>query len=348
LSEGERILKIAILLGGDSLERDVSLETGRCVAAALRELGHEILPLDPTRGAEVLPQDPDDWGGGPTPRPPELIQRGGCCRSAFFSAVETCRQHEAELIFNALHGGIGENGTVQGYLDLVGIPYTGSGMLACALAMDKTVAKKLFEQEGIRVPGGITVPRENGPDIGALLRTADPPLTLPVVVKPNDQGSTVGLSIVRRKSELPGAFREAARYSRTVLVEEYIPGRELTVALLEDRALPVVEIIPEGGLYDYTCKYTDGKSRLVADPDLPAEVNREVQDMSMDAFGVLGCYGYARADFRLSPENVPCLLEINTLPGLTSHSLVPLAARAGGVEFHQLVERIVALALAKG
>jgi D-alanine-D-alanine ligase len=341
-------LKVAILLGGDSPERDVSLETGRCVARALLELGHDVLALDTARGGDRLPPDLESWGSGPSPEPPELIPQGGRYHGQVFSAVEACRRMGTEVIFNGLHGGIGEDGTIQGYLDLVGLPYTGSGMLACALAMDKTMAKKIFHWEKIRTPGGITVVSQKGLDPEAVLKRIGQGLDLPVVVKPNNQGSTVGLSLVKRKLDFPQAMAEAARYGGGVLVEEYIPGRELTVTLLGDRALPIVEIVPQGGLYDYTCKYTDGKSQYITDVALSQEVIDEVQSMSLRAFRALSCYGYARADLRLSPENVPYLLEINTLPGMTCHSLVPKAARAVGMEFAQLVEKIIDLALERG
>ncbi len=337
-------MKIAILAGGESAERDVSLETGRCVAKALLELGHRILPFDPARGGDPLPEDLTLWGRGPAPEPPELLAHRDRHQEGVFSALEAIRHLGAEVIFNALHGGIGEDGTLQGYLDLVGIPYTGSGMLACALAMDKTMAKKIFRQTGIRTPRGsiMAAKAHSAPVPGQKLVAS---LGLPLVVKPNNQGSTVGLSLVKEEPNFPGAIAEAARYGDHVLVEEYIPGRELTVALLEDSPLPIVEIVPQGGLYDYTCKYTSGKSQYLVDVPLPVELATEIQGMSLDAFRALGCRGYGRADLRLNPEGVPYLLEINTLPGLTEHSLVPKAARAAGITFSQLIERIIALAL---
>lgn len=338
-------MKVAILLGGDSPERDVSLETGRCVAKALMELGHEILALDTARGEDLLPKDLERWGRGPSKEPPELLARWGQYRSHVLSAVQTCHHLKAQVIFNALHGGIGEDGTLQGYLDLTGIPYTGSGMLACALAMDKTMAKRIFDHMSIRTPRGMTLFPGQGDSLSAFRVKLGQNLSFPLVVKPNNQGSTVGLSIVEKDSRFSEAFAEAAKYGGGVLVEEYIPGREITVALLEDRALPIVEIVPEGGLYDYTCKYTDGKSQYVTDVNLPSRVAQEVQEMSLEAFHALGCYGYGRADLRLSPEKIPYLLEINTLPGMTQHSLVPKAARVDGIEFPQLVEKIIALAL---
>jgi D-alanine-D-alanine ligase len=340
-------LKVAILLGGDSPERDVSLETGRSVVRALQKLGHELLPLDPARGAEPLPGDPQAWGQGPRPNPPELVPHGGRYHGALFAAVEACRRGEVGVIFNALHGGLGEDGTIQGYLDLVGIPYTGSGMLASALAMDKAMAKKIIGREGIRMPRDITVRPHERIEPARLLNELQPPLELPVVVKPSSQGSTVGLRVVEKIGQLKEAFQEARRFGSPVMIEQYIPGRELTVAILEDRALPIVEIIPEGGLYDYASKYTDGKSRYIPEPELPAEMVPEIQDMSLRAFRSLGCYGYARADVRLNPEGVPYLLEVNTLPGMTSHSLVPKAAQAAGIDFQALIGKILTLALEK-
>jgi D-alanine-D-alanine ligase len=338
-------VKIAMLLGGQSPERDVSLETGRSVAGALWGLGHELIPLDPAHGAEPLPDKPEAWGHGPRPLPPEPIHQGGRYHGAFFAAIETCRRRAVDVIFNALHGGLGEDGTIQGYLDLVGIPYTGSGMLASALAMDKAMAKKIFQQDSIRVPRDITVRPSERIDPARLLDELQEPLQLPVVVKPSNQGSTVGLRVVEQKGQLEEAVREAARFGSPVMIERYIPGREMTVAVLEDQALPIVEIIPQGGLYDYESKYTKGKSRYVTNPDIPSGVVEEMQNMSLRAFRSLGCYGYARIDVRLDPENVPYILEVNTLPGMTAHSLVPKAARAAGIDFPDLIDRIIRLAL---
>ncbi|MFC1683302.1 D-alanine--D-alanine ligase [Candidatus Zixiibacteriota bacterium] len=338
-------MKVGLLLAGDSPEREVSLETGRCVAKALIELGHEFIALDTVRGGDPLPADLVNWGEGPSPEPPELINGRGRYHGEAFAAVEACRSFGAQVIFNALHGGIGEDGTLQAYLDLVGIPYTGSGMPACALAMDKTTAKRIFQKEGVRTPRGLTIVSQNGRAPENLSEELTGKLGLPMVVKPNDQGSTVGLEIVEKQEKIGQAFVSAARYSSHVVIEEYIPGRELTVALLEDRALPIVEILAQGGLYDYTCKYTNGKSQYLTNLDLSPNLTQEIQRMSLEAFRILGCYGYARADLRLDPGGVPYLLEINTLPGMTGHSLVPMAARAEGMEFPELVGKIIELAI---
>ena len=340
-------MNVAVLLGGDSPERDVSLETGRFVAQAARELGHRVLALDPARGGEPLPADPQTWGQGPRPAPPDPLPHGGRYHQALFEAVETCRREKAGVIFIALHGGLGEDGTIQGYLDLVGIPYTGSGLLASALAMDKAVAKRIMGQEGIRVPRDIIVRPHQPVDLERLMNDLRPSLQLPVVVKPSNQGSTVGLRVVEKAGQLEKAFREAVRFGGPVMIERYIPGRELTVAILDDRALPIVEIIPEGGLYDYESKYTDGKSRYITEPALPADLAGEIQDLSLRAFRVLGCRGYARVDVRLDPQQIPYILEVNTLPGMTSHSLVPMAAAAAGIDFKQLIGIILSLALKK-
>ncbi len=340
-------MKVAIFVGGESPERDVSLETGRFVARAVRDLGHQVLALDPARGAEPLPDDPEEWGQGPRPVPPDPLSHGGRYHGSLFAAVETCRRDKVEVIFIALHGGLGEDGTLQGYLDLVGIPYTGSGMLASALAMDKAVAKRIMSQEDIRVPRDVTVRAHQQADLERLMKELRPPLRLPVVVKPSNQGSTVGLRVVEKIGRLEEAFKEAERFGGPVMIEQYIPGRELTVAILRDRALPLVEIIPEGGLYDYESKYTDGKSRYITEPELPAELAGEIQDLSLKAFWSLGCDGYARVDVRLDPQQIPYVLEVNTLPGMTSHSLVPMAAGAAGIDFQHLIETILSLALEK-
>jgi D-alanine-D-alanine ligase len=175
----------------------------------------------------------------------------------------------------------------------------------------------------------------------------DPPLRPPVVIKPSNQGSTVGLRVVEKAGQLGEAFRQAGRFGGPVMIEQYIPGRELTVGILEDRALPIVEIVPEGGLYDYESKYTDGKSRYITEPVLTADLAGEMKDLSLRTFQALGCEGYARVDIRLDPQQIPYVLEINTLPGMTSHSLVPMAAGAAGIDFPQLIETILSLAFKK-
>jgi D-alanine-D-alanine ligase len=324
-------MKIVVLMGGTTAEREISLSTGTGVAAALRRLNHEVVAIDPASGRLLAPGDEARSAG-------ELTARSGGAAGAL---VEVAEVSAAEIVFIALHGGAGEDGTLQAVLDLAGLPYTGSSPLACGLAMDKAMSKRLFEHAGIPTPRWMSLPSSAAT---LAIEDIEPMGGLPAVVKPNDQGSTVGLSIVHEPGELASAFAEAARHTELVLVEAYIPGRELTVAMLGDEPMPVVEIIPQGGLYDYEHKYTPGASRYEVPAQIPPELGRRIQELGQRAFQVLGCRGVGRVDLRLSPDSRPYILEVNTVPGMTPTSLVPMAAQAVGISYDQLVERMVKMA----
>jgi D-alanine-D-alanine ligase len=261
---------------------------------------------------------------------------------------------KTDVVFLALHGGQGEDGTLQALLDLTSVPYTGSGHLASALAMDKDLSKHLFRAARVptadwrmaplsRLGTGDRGLGDTGRD--GFAREVESALRLPVIVKPSKQGSTVGLSIVREIGELWDAIDEAAQFDDEVMVEQFIPGRELTVGILGDEALPVGEIIPVHEIYDYECKYTAGMAREIFPADLTAEETRTIQDLARRAFRALKLRGYARIDFRMAPDGVFYCLEANTLPGMTALSLIPQAAAAAGISFPELCERIVQLAL---
>jgi len=312
-------MNIVVLMGGLSAERDVSLASGKAVAEALRARGHGVTLVD-ISGA------PDDrW-------------------AAFETALDRPDLTGAEVVFLALHGDEGEDGTIQALLELRGLCYTGSGVLGSALAMDKEMSKKVFDLGGIPTPEWTMVP--SAADEGEVRRALDRVGGLPAVVKPVDQGSTVGVSIVRDARSVDEAISGAAAFSERVLIERYIPGREVTVSILGDEALPLVEIVPEGGFYDYECKYTKGKSRYICPAEIPEDRTRRIQDLGLKAFGLLGCAGFGRVDLRLAEDGSPFFLEINTIPGMTGTSLVPMAAKAVGIEFPDLVERICRLAMA--
>ncbi len=348
-------MKIVVLMGGGSAERDVSLATGLGVARALHENGHDVIPLDPSTGARLELEGLAAHRIGETPAgsetPPAPAGSAGS-GSAADTTDATAAAHEGEqslvlagnrdlaacdAVFVALHGGIGEDGTLQALLDLAGVPYTGSGMLASALAMDKHRAKMIFQAAGIPAPRGVLLrTRADAPDAGALGG-------FPLVVKPDRQGSSVGVHIVGDAGELPAALDDAFQYG-DVIVEAFIPGREVTVGVLGGEPLPVVEIVPEDGFYDYRHKYTKGHTRYEVPADLPPEVEREAQRLGVAAFEALGCAGVARVDFRLSPENRLFCLEVNTVPGMTETSLVPMAAAARGIDYRSLVQRLVELA----
>lgn len=335
-------LRITVLLGGVSAERDVSLSSGLRVAAALREKGHAVVCLDPAKGVLSRESEAGLLAAGVGSAPPSLEALAGLSARSLSPTLGTRPEvTDADVVFVALHGGQGEDGTVQALLDMVGVPYTGSGHLPSALAMDKHLSKVVMRAAGVATANWIMAPREvaelDAEDIGRHL-------DWPVVVKPSKQGSTVGLSIVRAATELHAAVTEAFRYDDEVMIERFVPGQELTVGILGGQVLPTIEIQPAKELYDYECKYTPGMAReFVA--ELPADVQSKLADQARRAFAALKLSGYARIDFRLDPHGQPWCLEANTLPGMTPTSLIPQAAAAAGVLFPDLCERIVHLAL---
>ena len=338
-------------MGGTSAERDVSLASGVRVAEALRSRGHEVLSVDTAHGILSAPEEQALLAGKVVKTIPPDVQALVQLNAQLPGTLRSLP--EAEVVFLALHGGQGEDGTLQALLDLTSVPYTGSGHLASALAMDKDLSKHLFLAAGVptakwrMAPSGIGN-RESGigtANGGVFAEEVLREIGLPVVVKPSKQGSTVGLSVVRDIAKLQAAIDEAFKYDDEVMVEEFIPGRELTVGILGDEALPVGEIIPVHEIYDYECKYTAGMAREIFPADLTAEETSTVQDLARRAFRALKLGGYARIDFRMSPDGVFYCLEANTLPGMTALSLIPQAAVAAGISFPELCERIVQLAL---
>lgn len=345
-------MRVALIMGGRSSEREISLRTGHGIARALRSLGHDVVAVDAANGRLLPPGEeirgalaadapdrlaadaPDRGGAGEAPSSQAL--RGVSTAVADASAV-----HDAEVVFLALHGGAGEDGTIQALLELAGKPYTGSGVLASALAMNKAMAKRIFEHEGIPTPRWILLAAGRPAAVDA-----DALGGYPLIVKPNAEGSTVGLTIVRRAEDLPAALDLAFRHGPEALVEAFIPGRELTVAVLGEEALPVVEILPEGGHYDYEHKYTAGKSEYRCPADLPEATAARIGELGLRASRCLGCRGVARVDFRLDPQGVAHCLEVNTIPGMTPTSLVPMAAAARGISYDELVDRMLAMAVA--
>jgi D-alanine-D-alanine ligase len=325
-------MKVAVLMGGRSAEREISLRTGRGVAQSLRALGHAVTAVDAGTG-RLLEAGHEE----------EAVAETALAHAPAPSLVTAAAMREADVVFVALHGGEGENGTLQALLELAGKPYTGSNVLASAMAMNKAVSKKLFAYEGIPTPPWQLVTADADAGTVEVTRLGG----FPLVVKPNEQGSTVGLTIVEDFAVLPGALALAAEHGHETLIERFIPGRELTVAVLGDEALPIVEIRPKSGFYDYESKYTAGKSEYDCPADLPPAVTARVQDLGVRAVQVLGCAGVARVDFRLDPANEPYCLEVNTIPGMTPTSLVPMAARARGMSYDQLVQRLLELAAAE-
>lgn len=330
-------MRVVVLMGGPSSEREISLLTGSAVSEALRRLNHEVTMVDP------LPEG--FMTGGREPSVSGLVRPGSAQGAPGFLAFLAIPQvRECDVVFIALHGEAGEDGRIQAALDLAGLPYTGSGARASALSMDKDKSKQVFRCQDIPTPDWLSYSASGAPNREEMKAVGG----FPVVVKPNDQGSTIGLTVVQEATELSDAFVEAAAYSNDVIVERYVPGRELTVSILDGEALPIVEIVPDGGLYDYKRKYTKGASRYVVPAELDPDLALQVQDLGLRAFEALGCRGFGRVDFRLSTEGEPYCLEVNTVPGMTETSLVPMAAGAVNVTFDQLVERILASAKADG
>jgi D-alanine-D-alanine ligase len=340
--------KVTLFLGGTSSERDVSLASGVRIAQALRERGFTVSSVDPATGPLSADDEKKILAGGVKSAPPSEDALRRMARESLPRLVKNIPSPgEADVVFLGLHGGYGEDGTIQALLDVVGVPYTGSGHLASAIAMDKDVSKHLFRNADVPTAKWILL---TGTDGGGQRAEEEALQTigLPLIVKPSKQGSTVGLSIVKKAAELGPAIAEAFRFDDEVLVEEFIAGRELTVCILGGEALPVGEIIPKHEIYDYECKYTPG----MAVEEFPAKLTKaesdRVQELARRAFAALKLRGCARIDFRMSADGEFYCLEANTLPGMTGTSLAPQAAAAAGVTFPELCERIVRLALEGG
>jgi D-alanine-D-alanine ligase len=346
-------LRISVLMGGTSAERDVSLASGLRVADALRSKGHDVTAIDTARGT-LSRDDEKALLAKPVvqPTPPSQAELQRMARETLPQMQRVLPSlRDADIVFLGLHGGAGEDGTIQALLDLAGIPYTGSGHLASALAMDKDLSKHLFVRNDVRTAEWIMASPESGEGKGKAGKQfrdeAIAKLGLPVVVKPSKQGSTVGLSVVKKAGNLAPAIAEAFKFDDEVMVERFIAGRELTVGILGEEALPVGEIIPKHEIYDYECKYQAG----MAVEEFPAKITpaqtSRVQELARRAFRALKLRGYARIDFRMSVQGRGefFCLEANTLPGMTQTSLIPQAAAAAGVSFPELCERIVRIAL---
>jgi D-alanine-D-alanine ligase len=330
-------MRVTVLTGGTSAERDVALASAVQVIGALRSRRHEVAVVDTARG--YIPQDdePALLSGVVGIEPPPIAQLRSLERGLLLTGLANLAAvRDAEVLFLALHGGRGEDGTIQTLLEMVGVPYTGSGRLGSAMAMDKDISKRLFEGSGVPTAPWVMAPAardEVGRQFG-----------WPVVVKPSKQGSTVGLSVVKSPKDYEAAVELARRYDDEVMIEAFIPGRELTVGVLEGRALAVGEIIPRHEIFDYECKYTPGMSQEVFPADLPPAISEECSRLSLLAHEALKLGGYSRVDFRLTPAGDLFCLEVNTLPGMTATSLLPQAARAVGIEFPELCERICRVA----
>lgn len=330
-------MKIAVLFGGTSAERDVSIASGSQVIKALREAGHDVVAVDTASGVLGKPEENRMLASGVAPKPPEEseldVMRSGNA-SGMLAAPEL---NGIDVIFLALHGGSGENGTLQSLLELTGIPYTGSKPMPSGVAMDKDMSKRILVHAGVPTPDWVMAPFDG--------KHAAERFGLPFIVKPNSQGSTVGLSIVRSLDEYDAAVEEAFRHDSEVMIEKFIPGRELTVPILGDDALPVGEITFQGEIFDYEAKYQPGGAEEIFPADLTGEQTVQAQVLALAAHKALKLSGYSRLDFRMDEAGDMWCLEANTLPGMTSASLFPKGAAAAGMGFPEVCERICQLAI---
>ncbi len=348
-------MKIVVLAGGLSTERDVSFKTGEMVTKALRENGHQVILLDVFMGYSDKEEDLTGIfdraeavsvkvAAIPETAPDlEKVKAQRKDRSDNFfgpNVIELCRM--ADIVFMALHGENGENGKIQAAFDLFGIRYTGTGYLGSALAMNKGMAKQLFLENGIPTPRGTSLKR--GED-AAKIETCG--IHFPCVVKPCSGGSSIGVSIVHDKAEYEQALKEAFRWENELVIEEYVKGREFSVGVIDFQALPIIEIAPVEGFYDYKNKYKAGSTVETCPAELSEQITKEMQGYAEKVAEVLGLNTYSRTDFLLDAEDHIFCLEANTLPGMTPTSLLPQEAKVTGVDFNQLCEKLIESSMRK-
>ncbi len=338
-------MKIAVLFGGLSTERAVSLTGGKAIIDALREKGHEVKGIDPIYGCDLDKGELQLQDTSLAPDAQALVNISErkyveCISDDYFQGIDIC--------FNLLHGYLGEDGKVQAILELNKIPYTGSDSLSSGMAMDKTLSKQIMAANNVLVPEGLVLAPQHADDHD-LLKQIKNHFGKNLVIKPNDQGSTIGITFINDGNieDISNGIRNAAKYSNIIILEKFIEGRELTVGIVGNQVLPVIEIKPDGGYYDYEHKYTKGKSNYVCPAELPQDIAEFTQNMAEAAYTSLKCSGFGRVDFRLNTDGQPIALEVNTVPGFTSTSLVPMAAQALGISFADLCEQICNLGINK-
>ena len=294
-------MKVAVILGGTSYERDVSLKTGKAVVEACKINNYDVETV--------------------------IIDKN---YKKFLPVLK-----KADIVFNALHGTLGEDGTIQNWLEENNIKFTGSDSISSALCMNKIECKKILKKNEFLTPKWVEF--KDGLEIANV--------SMPCIVKPNEQGSTFGLSYVEKATDLRPAIMNSQKYDKRILIEEYISGKEITVGIIEENPMPLVEILPKNKIYDYNCKYTEGMSEYNCPADLNDDISKKIMGDSVKIFKLLGCRGYGRIDFIVDKSYNYYFLEINTLPGMTSTSLLPIAAKAFGLSFNGLVEKIINLGL---
>ena len=313
-SSKEKIGRIGVLMGGPSSEREISFKSGKAVHEALKQKGLQAIAIE-------INTDTKDEN------------------------IRLIKSQKIDCAFLALHGCFGEDGQIQEILEILKTPYTGSGVLASRLAMDKVASRQVFETHGLKVPR-YKVMKKNSYSAGKASWKADC-LGLPLVVKPSSHGSSIGLSIIDKTKDLPRAIDLAFEFDEKIIIEEYIRGRELTVGILDEKALPVIEIIPKRAFFDYEAKYQAGMTDFVVPAKLKANITKKAKLAALSAHQALGCFGCSRVDMILNSDNLAVILEVNTIPGFTSTSLLPKAAKTEGIEFVELCLRLIRLAYEK-
>lgn len=340
--QGSSKLSVVVLMGGKTPEHEVSLISGAEVVKYLPSEKYQVLPMVISKnGLRWQLTDKTILLSSQQAKRDKSKQEIVTRNSRNLEMQEL--KHSANVVFIAMHGPFGEDGTVQGMLELVGIPYTGSGVLASAIGMNKIIFRKLMNSVGIPVPNFVELRR--GENAAKIFQGLGKP---PYFAKPHNQGSSIGVSIVKSKKELPKALEKAWQYSDIALVEEFLRGTEVTCALLGNenpQPLPVVEIIPGGEFFDYRSKYMDKNTREIAPARISKKLTKEVQGLAVKVHKTVGCRGFSRVDFILRNNKKPIVLEINTIPGLTPASLLPKAAKAAGISYPQLLDKIIQYSL---
>jgi D-alanine-D-alanine ligase len=333
-------VNVAVLMGGTSDEREVSLSSGAQVTRALREAGHHVVAVDTVRGVLSSEEERRLLSEGVRATPPAHMDLARLDEGDTVALTRDPSVGDIDVFFLALHGGTGEDGTIQALLDVAGVVYTGSDRLGCSLAMDKEVSKRLLRDAGIPTPDWLAGTPTADEVVAAL--------GLPVIVKASGGGSSIRLLLAHDRAELDAALRESRSWGDLILFERYVRGRELTVAVLGNEALPVGEIIPAHELFDYECKYQPGLAREIFPADIPHDVSDRMRELALRTHRALRMRDFSRVDFILDTSGTAWCLEANALPGMTANSLLPKAARAAGIEFSALCDRLVTLARSRG
>jgi D-alanine-D-alanine ligase len=342
--EQESKLKIVVLAGGTSPERNVSLASGDAVGKALVEAGHDVVKVDPVFPNEILGGDVAFLMGDVGQRPPD-IHRPHLEPAQVHDFISTLTSEKPDVVFPILHGGWGENGELQALLGLNGFRYVGSGPRASAVAMHKPTSKRLFQWKAVPTADWIDFRRSSPPSADKAGQLVQQQIGYPAIFKPANGGSTIGLTRVADESGVAEALQAIFDLEDDAMAEPWIEGRELTVSILDGIALPVVEIKPHEGFYDYLNKYTHGQTDYICPAELPPDIAGQLARYAVDAFEIIGCRHFARVDFLLTQSGEPYCLEVNTLPGMTSTSLVPKSAKAIGLSFPELTDKLVRIAL---